>query len=277
MRKLRKSQHRQISPRYAIILEFQLLARVKRIVPILQTGARSGCRKSRLERSELPMARQARQSRQQLICVLADNSGSMAGEKAKAATAGIREMIMECQSRGPAGPERSYFKFLLIRFGDNAVVDPSCDLTAVRKIDPDQISVEGNGGQTNITDALQLTLDRLRPYMQSLEEHSERAEHPIPLVILFSDGEHNKGPAPQPVASQIKNLSLDAEPVVIAAAGISTGGESLDERTLREIASPECYVHISDAQVLSRFIASVGSSGVSRAKEVAEVIKNLEF
>jgi len=58
------------------------------------------------------MARQTRQSRPQLVCILADNSGSMAQEKARAATEGIREMIMECQSRGPGGPERSYFKLL---------------------------------------------------------------------------------------------------------------------------------------------------------------------
>ena len=70
------------------------------------------------------MARQTRQSRPQLVCVLADNSGSMAQQKAQAATEGIREMIMECQSRGPGGPDRSYFRLLLIRFGDEAVIDP---------------------------------------------------------------------------------------------------------------------------------------------------------
>jgi hypothetical protein len=34
------------------------------------------------------MPRIARQTRPQLVCVLADNSGSMAGEKAQAATRG---------------------------------------------------------------------------------------------------------------------------------------------------------------------------------------------
>ena len=222
------------------------------------------------------MPRQAKQSRPQLVCVLADNSSSMAGEKAQAATDGIREMVMECQSRGPTGPERSYFKFLLVRFDSNAAVDPQADLTPVRKIDPDQIAIPGDGGQTNITAALQTTLDRLRPYMQSLQGHPERAEHPLPLLIVFSDGGHNVGPGPQPVAGQIKQLSLDGDPVVIAAAGVSVGGGELDENTLRAIASPECYVHIADAQVLSRFISSVGSSGVSNAKDIASVIKTVQ-
>ena len=222
------------------------------------------------------MARQAKQSRPQLVCILADNSGSMAGEKAQAATQGVQEMVMECQARGPAGPDRSYFKVLLIRFGDTAVVDSQCDMTPVRKIDPNQIQIMGDGGQTNITEALEIRRDRLRTYLQELESHPERSEHPIPLVMLFSDGAHNKGGAPQPVAEEIKQLTLDGEPVVIAAAGVSVGREQPDERTLRAIACAECYVPITNAQALTQFISSVGSSGVSRAKDVAQVIKQVQ-
>jgi uncharacterized protein YegL len=222
------------------------------------------------------MARQARQSRPQLVVVLADNSGSMAGEKAQAATQGIREMLMECQSRGPGGPDRSYFKLLLIRFDHEAVVDPHCDMTAVRNIDPDRISIDGRGGQTDITAALELTLMRLKPFMQMLQQHPERAEHPLPLVLLFSDGEHNVGSGPEMVAAEIKGLNLDGEPVVIAVAGVSAGGNPPDERTLCEIASPECYFHVANAQSLTAFIASVGSSGASRAIDVAKVIKRIQ-
>jgi uncharacterized protein YegL len=222
------------------------------------------------------MVRVARQSRPQLVCVLADNSGSMAGEKAQAATQGIREMLMECQSRGPDGLDRSYFKFLLIRFDHEAVVDLLCTMTPVRRIDPDRVSIDGRGGQTDITAALELTLMRLKPYMQALQQHPERGDHPLPLVLLFSDGEHNVGSGPQPVAEEIKRLNLDGEPVVIAVAGVSVGGEHPDEKMLRQIASPECYVHITNTQALSAFIASVGSSGASRAADVAKVIKLIQ-
>lgn len=198
----------------------------------------------------------------------------MVGEKAHAATQGIREMIMACQSRGPSGPDRSYFKLLLIRFGDCAEVDPACDMSPVRQIDPDSITIAGDGGQTNLTHALQVTRDRLRPYMQSLESHPERADHPLPIVLIFSDGEHNQSAPPQPVAQEIKSLALDGETVVIAAAGVAIEGEP-DEATLRAIASPDCYVPITSAAVLDRFISSVGSSGASRAKDVAAVIKNV--
>lgn len=222
------------------------------------------------------MARQARQTRPQLVCVLADNSISMAGDKAKAASQGIQEMIMECQARGPAGPDRSYFKLLLIRFDGNAVIDPLGDMTPVRKIDPDRIQLTGDGSGTNITAALKMASGRLRSYIQELQLHAERAEHPLPLVIIFSDGEHNVGEPPLAAATEIKQLNLDGEPIVIAAAGVAIGGDQPDEKTLREIASPECYVHIANASALAAFISSVGSSGASRAKDVADAIKKME-
>ncbi len=134
-------------------------------------------------------------------------------------------------------------------------------MTPVRRIDPDRISIDGRGGQTDITTALELDHMRLRPYMEALQQHPERAEHPLPLVLLFSNGEHNVASGPQPVAEEIKRLNLNGEAVVIAVAGVSVGNEHPDEKTLRQVASPECYVHIDNAPALAAFIASVGSSG----------------
>lgn len=220
------------------------------------------------------MPRQARGTRPQLVCILADDSRSMAGAKAQAATLGIRDMIMECQSRGPSGPERSYFKLLLIRFDEDAAVDPRCDMTPIRKIDPERVSLEGRGHMTNITDALELTLKRLRPYMKKLQKHPERADHPLPLVLLFSDGVHNVGPPPQPVAEAIKSLELDGEGVTIATAAVSVGDRRLDETTLKEIASPGCHVHITRSQALTDFISTVGSSAASHARDIARIIED---
>lgn len=219
------------------------------------------------------MARTARQTRPQVVCILADNSLSMRGEKARAATEGIREMIMECQTKGPPGVERSYFTLLLIRFSEVAEIYPNCDMTPVRQIDPELVELHGEGQRTNITAALQLALDRLRPYMEGLNDHPERNEHPLPLLILFSDGEHNVGGPPENVASEIRDLALDDDHIVIACAGISVGEGQPDEVTLRAIASDECYVHISAADALAGFIATVGSSGASSAAEVSDLIK----
>lgn len=87
------------------------------------------------------MARSIAVSRPQLVCVLADNSGSMRGAKAEAATRGIRQMLMKCQMKGPFGWHRSYFQFVLIRFGSHAAVDERCNMKPVREIDPDTIEI----------------------------------------------------------------------------------------------------------------------------------------
>ena len=222
------------------------------------------------------MARNARQSRPQLICVLADNSGSMAGRKAEAATAGIREMLLRCQTTGPRGPDRSYYRLVLIRFGTTAEIDRRCNMTPVRQIDADSIELRGDGGGTNIAEGLELAYSGLRKYMEDVvEPHKERSEHPLPLVLLFSDGQNGYG-QPEPIARKIKELNIDGEPVIIACAGVSTdNSDRPDEALLRSIASPECYVHIENVRALSAFLAEVGSSGVSSVREVAQIIRRL--
>ena len=91
--------------------------------------------------------------------------------------------------------------------------------------------------------------------------------------MLYSDGEHNVGPGPQAVAAQIKDLKLDGQPVVIVCAGVAVGDGRPDEATLREIASPECYLPVTASEMLARFLAEVGSSGLSSAVEIAQKIK----
>ncbi|MDX2037861.1 MAG: VWA domain-containing protein [Isosphaeraceae bacterium] len=221
------------------------------------------------------MARQARQNRPQLVVVLADDSGSMRGPKAEAATMGLREMIMECQSRGPAGVDRSYFRLLLISFETLASVVPHCDMRPIREIDPETIQLSAMGGSTNLTAALDIAYDRLLAHIAEIEKHPERDRHPLPIVLIFSDGEHNEGFDPRPVAERIKALAIDGESVVIAAAGIGLSG-GFGEMVLRTIASPECYVDIRNVSQLSAFISSVGSSGASGSKAVSSVIKKLQ-
>ena len=221
------------------------------------------------------MKRTTRQSRPQLICVLADNSGSMAGPKAEAATRGIREMLLQCQTSGPRGPKKSYFKFVLIPFDDQAKI--VCNVIPVRQIDPKSIEIRGDGGMTNIRHALELAYEGLDRYFREVvDPHPERREHPVPLVLLFSDGHHNAGGDPEEVAQRIKSLNIDGDPVIIACAGVAIdGSDQPDERLLRAIASPECYVQVRNTRLLSAFLAELGSRGFSTAQEVAGGIRGL--
>lgn len=224
------------------------------------------------------MNRKARQTRPQLVCVLADNSGSMYGPKAKAATAGIQEMLMHCQSTGPRGADRSYFRFVLIRFGSVAEIDRPSHMQPVRAIDPDSVDIEGTGGGTNMVQALEIACSGLTDYVnRELVNHPERAEHPLPLVLLYSDGFNNAPGDPVAAADRIKALTLDGAGITIACAGVATEPDDQpDEKLLRRIASPDCYVHVQDSRMLSSFLAEVGSSGASSPAEVAAVIRRIE-
>lgn len=218
------------------------------------------------------MSRQARQASPQAVFIVVDNSGSMRGAKAKAATKGIREMLMCCQSKGPHGRDRSYFKLMLIRFGDRAEVVENCNMTPVRHIDPQFVDVSGNGGGTNLTAALELTCDALIRYQDDFEARPNRADHPLPLVVLFSDGRNGYG-RPASVIEHLKSLRFDGEPVPIAVAGVALKeNDKLDEELLRQLASPQCYVPISRLGALREFIANVGSSAATSSGELARVI-----
>ncbi len=219
------------------------------------------------------MNRIAKQSRPQTVYVLADNSTSMGGEKARAATEGVQEMLMECQSRGPSGKDRSYFRFTYIEFDELATLIHND--VPVRHIDPDTISLMGNGGMTNITRCLELVLSDLRRKKMEIESHPERAEHPIPLVMLFSDGCHNDGPQPEPVAHQIKSLPIDDTPINIVVASVDIGKDRPDEVLLSELASDGHYISIQNVEALTNFISSVGSSGASSPEEIRRIIENL--
>jgi hypothetical protein len=56
---------------------------------------------------------------------------------------------------------------------------------------------------------------------------------------------------------------------------VSIGRDRPDEATLREIASPDCYVHITNTQALATFISSVGSSGLSLARDIAGLLQHI--
>jgi len=185
------------------------------------------------------MGRSIRQTRPQFVLILADESGSMTGGSAEAATEGIREMLYECRNQGPPGIERSYYRVALIRFGSEAVLDPVCSGKPVRHIDPEEVVFRADMGLTNIGAALEMAYDLVKAWVKEIKRHPEREVFPLPRVLLFSDGGENMGD-PVKIACRIRELNVDGDPVVIAAAGISVSEES--EQLLRNIASPGCYL-----------------------------------
>ena len=217
----------------------------------------------------------ARSGQPQLVVVLADTSLSMAGSRIKAAVDGIREMVLDCQTRGPRGAGKSYFRVLLIRFDKTASVVPGYDMVPVRDIDPDELQLEANGRATNFQAALNLAERHVRDYLELVGDHPNIETFPVPLVLLFSDGASNRGD-PLVAARSLKQLKMGSDPVVIVCAGITEGGSQVDEELLQNIASlPECYRRVSDLDKLKDFIVTVGSSGKSSAADLAARIRGL--
>ena len=171
----------------------------------------------------------------------------------------------------------NHFLFTLITFDHRAQVDERCNVTPVRQIDPRGIEIRGDGGSTDIRLALNVAHEGLRRYLsQVVEPHPERSEHPVPLLLLFSDGQHNGPERPEEVADQIKHLRIDEDPVVIACAGVAIDDyDEPDEELLQRIASPGCYVRVENVRHLSAFLAEIGSRGYSTAPEVAMGIQGL--
>ena len=187
-----------------------------------------------------PPAWACRTPRQTAI-VVADASGSMAGDKARAAAAAIAALLHEL-----AQPEsRDAFSVSLLTF-DHRVwqrldrVPAAAALAGLRGFDP----TAGHGGRTDIRAAL---------------EEAERAvacalaadDTVPPAVVLFSDGGHNAGPGPFDVAARIRRA---AELVAIA----YDGG---DDALLRALASrPQHFSRCQDGAALRQYLAAVGAT-----------------
>ena len=227
------------------------------------------------------MSRRPRERRPQLACILADNSDSMAGAKAKLTTNAVRELLLGLQVRGPRGPERSYYRLLLVKWGAEAALHPSFNMVPVRQVDPDGIVVLGDGGASNMANALEIAYAGLERYLtEVVQPHPEREKHPLPVVLVFSDG-WNQGPDPTPVAERIKALNVDGDSVLLATVGVAADvSEPANEELLRSLASPSSYLAVTEARFLSDFFDGGWSSkdedhSVPRRSEMLSVIERL--
>jgi hypothetical protein len=99
--------------------------------------------------------------------------------------------------------------------------------------------------------ALEFAYAGLSRYVSEvLEPHPEKSSHPLPVVILFSDG-LNETSDPAPAAKQIRELSVDGIPVPLVAVGVSAkDSEPANEDLLRSLACPEYYLPISQSRRL---------------------------
>lgn len=174
-------------------------------------------------------------------CILVrDNSGSMSGCKAAEASAASEELAAAL-----AEPvNKDAFDVAIVDFSEDAqVAHPLMKATELSgKVRP----LCGDGGWTNITAALESALQVL------CGPTATAGLRVKPAVILFTDGQHNTGEDPRPVAQALRQK---ADVVAV------TFGDDADEALLTELAtSPQHVYRCQSGRELRAFLAAVGAT-----------------
>lgn len=180
----------------------------------------------------------------QNIAILRDASGSMgddgkAEEAYKAASDLIAELINPNNKDG--------FYATVIDFSTKAEVKHNLQKVS----DLQNLLPIATGGGTSITAGLEKAFEILMDKKNLNSEFSFLK----PVILLFTDGNHNQGIAPNELATQIKK---DVDIVTIAF------GNDADEKTLMEIAtSPQHFYRCKNGKELRMFLAEVGATLVA--------------
>lgn len=181
----------------------------------------------------------------QLAILCRDASPSMSGQKAKDASQATFQLVRELAKPANKGG----FWSSVIDFAGSAAVkhDLMSAVDMAHSLRP--ISTSLFSGGTNITAGLEFAhqLCQKTPSDGQTDMHWLR-----PVVILFSDGCHNRGPKPDVAA---KSLRKYADVVTVAY------GSDADIKLLRSLAtSPQHHYRCKDGSDLRHFFAAVGAS-----------------
>jgi len=181
----------------------------------------------------------------QLIILCMDASPSMEGRKAFEASVACNELVYELNR--PEYENRvvvstiEFWKHAVIRNKTVSAADLAQHLAPI-KTNPQQTG-------TNIYAALDLAHKHCLEVIRA-EKNDMRWLRPV--VLLFSDGEHNTGPNPEQMADELRET---ADLVTIAF------GDDADEATLRRLATtPQHFVRCSDGRQLRNYLAAVGKT-----------------
>ncbi len=176
---------------------------------------------------------------------LLDASPSMEGQKAKEASEACSQLV--CELAKPVNKEG--FSVSIIEFYGKAQIVhdsvPAVDL--VKTLEP--IVTSNSKESTNITAGLELAKQLC---LKEKNDQQSNIRWLRPVVVLFSDGDHNKGPEPGAIASELRK---HADIVTVAY------GSDANEKLLRELAtSPQHFYRCNDGADLRQFFASVGQT-----------------
>jgi uncharacterized protein YegL len=185
-----------------------------------------------------------RNTKQNVIFVR-DKSGSMRGQKAMDASAASLDLVAELAE--PANKDGFYVA--VVDFASRSNIVHNLEKATVLNGNVVPLSVGLFEGRTNITAGLE---DALSILEKAETYNQENVAYLRPVVIAFTDGCHNEGPAPQSVANRLKDI---ADLVTVAF------GEDADETLMRSLAStPQHFYRCTTGRELRSFLAAVGAT-----------------
>ena len=181
----------------------------------------------------------------QNVVFVRDKSGSMSGQKAKDASAASLDLAAEL-----AEPtNKDGFNLGVVDFASDSKVVHDLEKATVLNGKVAALSVGLFGGSTNITAGLE---DAYLLLEKAERQNQEGVHHLKPVVIVFTDGCHNKGPDPHGAANRLKGI---ADVVTVAF------GSDADESLLHSMASsPQHFYRCSTGRELRSFLAAVGQT-----------------
>lgn len=174
-----------------------------------------------------------------------DASPSMSGQKAKDASQATFQLMRELAKPSNKGA----FWSSVIDFAGSATVRHKLMSASDMAHNLLPISTSLFSGGTNITAALELAHKLCQ---ETPAEGQSNIRWLRPVVILFSDGCHNRGPKPDTAAKLLRKV---ADVVTVAY------GSDADIKLLRSLAtSPQHHYICKDGSDLRQFFSAVGAS-----------------
>jgi uncharacterized protein YegL len=191
------------------------------------------------------------------MLMIADNSSSMQhGDAARLVTDAIRAWVNELYmaTRGT----KPYFRFSLIVFGSDVGV--TVEALDVRDINPQNFSLDGRGGTTNLTKALKVA-------KELLGRDGATAEHCPPFVFPLSDGAPTDDQGHATAEAQRAALSaaeeLKALPLLCGFPNVvALGFGDVKDEFLRAVASDGLFRRIPNPRALIDLLPDIGTPTV---------------
>jgi uncharacterized protein YegL len=198
------------------------------------------------------------------LVAICDDSGSMMGEPAQAATDGVRGWIQELQAETRG--RKPWFRFSMIPFGSSATA--LLEGVSINDVDPDGVLLQGSSGSTNMGEALSLAT--------SVIARCGAAPDDWPAyVFLFTDGRPDSAEEAINAASRLKSLRLPGGSPRIICIGFGAADEAL---LARLATSPEHTVMGANAEVLKALLPRLGTpTGMGNGATAADYDQQLRY